>query len=65
MVKDLHWWTIPVVGVVAFALFGIEAIGLEIENPFGYDTNDIPLDNLCRKLHSDIEKLIASREDEN
>jgi ion channel-forming bestrophin family protein len=64
MVKDLHWWTVPVVGVVAFALFGIEAIGLEIENPFGYDANDIPLDSLCRKLHSDIEELIASHEDD-
>jgi putative membrane protein len=63
MVKDLHWWTVPVVGVVAFVLFGIEAIGLEIENPFGYDANDIPLDNLCRKLHNDIEELIAAHED--
>ncbi|MEC4813732.1 MAG: bestrophin family ion channel [Scytonema sp. PMC 1069.18] len=62
MVKDLHWWTVPVVGVVAFALFGIEAIGLEIENPFGHDANDIPLDNLCRKLHNDIEELIAADE---
>lgn len=60
MVKDLQWWTIPVVGVVAFALFGIEAIGLEIENPFGYDANDIPLDRLCQKLHNDIEELIAA-----
>lgn len=61
MVKDLQWWTIPVSGVVAFALFGIEAIGLEIENPFGYDANDIPLDKLCHKLHNDIEELIASK----
>ena len=60
MVKDLQWWTILVVGVVAFALFGIEAIGLEIENPFGYDANDIPLDRLCQKLHNDIEELIAA-----
>ena len=60
MVKDLQWCTIPVVGVVAFALFGIEAIGLEIENPFGYDANDIPLDRLCQKLHNDIEELIAA-----
>lgn len=59
MVKDLQWWTILVVGVVAFALFGIEAIGLEIENPFGYDANDIPLDRLCQKLHKDVEELIA------
>lgn len=44
-------------------MFGIEAIGLEIENPFGYDANDIPLDNLCSKLHNDIEELIAADED--
>lgn len=60
MVKDLQWWTVPFVGVVAFALFGIEAIGLEIENPFGYDANDIPLDRLCQKLHKDVEELIAA-----
>lgn len=60
LVKDLHWWTIPTVGVVTFALFGIEAIGLEIENPFGYDANDIPLDNLAKKLQNDIEQLIDS-----
>jgi putative membrane protein len=60
VVKDLQLWTVPVVGVVAFALFGIEAIGLEIENPFGYDANDIPLDRLCQKLHNDIEELIIS-----
>lgn len=63
MVKDLQWWTIPVSGVVAFSLFGIEAIGLEIENPFGYDANDIPLDKLCHKLHNDIEELIAHKKD--
>lgn len=63
MVKDLQWWTVPVAGVVAFALFGIEAIGLEIENPFGCDTNDIPLDKLCHKLHKDIEELIAYKTD--
>jgi ion channel-forming bestrophin family protein len=58
MVKDLQWWTVPTVGVVAFALFGIEAIGLEIENPFGHDANDIPLDKLCQKLSNDVEELI-------
>lgn len=60
IVKDLQWWTIPVTGVVAFTLFGIEAIGLEIENPFGYDANDIPLDKLCYKLHNDIEEFIVA-----
>ncbi|NEN90232.1 MAG: hypothetical protein F6K48_15460 [Okeania sp. SIO3H1] len=32
----------PVAGIISFALLGIEAIGLEIENPFGYDSNYLP-----------------------
>lgn len=35
LVKDLHWWMIPIVTVVAFTLMGIEGIANEIEMPFG------------------------------
>jgi len=55
-VEKLNWGTIPAAG--SFALLGIEAIGLEIEDPFGYDPNDIPLDLMADKLHADIEELI-------
>jgi len=59
LVEKLHWGTVPAVGVISFALLGIEAIGLEIEDPFGYDPNDIPLDAMADKLHGDIEELIG------
>ncbi|NEP89713.1 MAG: hypothetical protein F6K18_24360 [Okeania sp. SIO2C2] len=60
LVADLSWITIPATGVISFALLGIEAIGLEIENPFGYDPNDLPLDNMCNRLLWDIEELMSS-----
>jgi len=59
MVKDLGWGTGPVVALVSFTLFGIEEIGLEIENPFGHDTNDLPLDNICATMRRNIEDLIS------
>ncbi|WP_066427024.1 bestrophin family protein [Anabaena sp. 4-3] len=59
MVESLGWWTGLVVGVVSFTLFGIEAIGLEIENPFGYDANDLPLDNICQTMKRNIDDLIS------
>lgn len=59
-VAELNWWTIPVAGIISFALLGIEAIGLEIENPFGYDYNDLPLDNIATKMTEDIQELINS-----
>ncbi|WP_019506635.1 bestrophin family protein [Pleurocapsa sp. PCC 7319] len=57
-VSDLGWGAIPAVGLVSFALLGVEEIGIEIENPFGRDPNDLPLDDLCKILHGNIEQLI-------
>jgi ion channel-forming bestrophin family protein len=59
VVNDLDWWTAPVVCVISFTVFGIEAIGIEIENPFGRDPNDLPLDNICKTMQTNIEELIT------
>jgi putative membrane protein len=42
-------------------LLGIEAISLEIENPFGYDDNDLPLDNICTNMKRSIDDLMSLR----
>ncbi len=59
IVSKLHWWTGPIVALVSFMLFGIEAIGIEIENPFGRDPNDLPLDAICATMQRNIEDLIS------
>lgn len=59
-VKDLNWWTAPFIALVSFTLFGIEEIGVEIENPFGYDANDLPLDAICTTIQQNIEDFIAT-----
>ncbi len=59
LVKDLGWGTGIFVGLISFTLLGIEEIGLEIENPFGYDPNDLPLDVICDTIKYDIEEFIS------
>ncbi|RCJ19448.1 hypothetical protein A6770_31925 [Nostoc minutum NIES-26] len=59
VVQSLGWWTGLVVALISFTLFGIEAIGLEIENPFGYDANDLPLDAICNTMKRNIDDLIS------
>jgi ion channel-forming bestrophin family protein len=59
MVGNLGWWTGPVVALISFTLFGIEAIGVEIENPFGCDANDLPLDAICATMRRNLEDLMA------
>ncbi|MGB3264388.1 MAG: bestrophin family ion channel [Microcoleus sp.] len=59
MVNELGWGTGPVVALISFTLFGIEEIGLEIENPFQHDPNDLPLDNICVTMQRNIDDLVA------
>ena len=61
LVDSLGWATGAITGVISFTLFGIEAIGLEIENPFGFDENDLPLDAICDTMKRNIEDLISLR----
>jgi len=59
MVANLGWWTGLVTTLISFTLLGIEEIGVEIENPFGHDPNDLPLDAICATMLRNIENLIA------
>jgi putative membrane protein len=59
LVEELGWLTGLIVALISFTLFGIEAIGIEIENPFGYDANDLPLDAICATMQRNIEDLIS------
>jgi len=35
------WWTVPIVGFGFFFFIGVMSISLELEDPFGYDNNDL------------------------
>ncbi|MBD1872369.1 hypothetical protein H6F75_02645 [Nodosilinea sp. FACHB-131] len=59
MVDSVGWATPFLVGLISFAVFGIEEIGIEIENPFGHDPNDLPLDTICHTMQQNIEDLIS------
>jgi putative membrane protein len=59
VVDELKWYTAPAVALVSFTLFGIEAIGVEIENPFGTDPNDLPLDAICNTIQGNVNDLIG------
>jgi len=41
IIGTVGWMALPVVGLGSFCLLGILAVAYEIENPFGYDENDL------------------------
>jgi ion channel-forming bestrophin family protein len=60
LVTTLSWIAIPATVLAAYIILGILLIGSELENPFGYDVNDLPLDVFCDVMADDIE-IMSSR----
>lgn len=54
------WLTVPATLMVGYVFFGIEEIGVEIEDPFGVDKNDLPLDRFCATIERDLEAVLAA-----
>ena len=52
MVATLNWITIPAVAIVAFIFIGFLVAGEEIENPFGFDRNDLDVSATHRHYHN-------------
>ena len=53
----MGWWAIPVVAIVSFILLGLEEVGKELENPFRYGVNNLPVNDLCNKIVNDVENI--------
>lgn len=58
LVNGLTWWTGPLLGFISVVLLGIDEIGAEIEEPFGHDPNDLPLDVICNTMIRNVEDLV-------
>ena len=62
---QLEWITIPGSILAAYLILGLLLIGTELENPFGYDVNDLPLDAFCQQIASDIDIISSIQKPKN
>ncbi|XMA08945.1 hypothetical protein WAI453_001736 [Rhynchosporium graminicola] len=56
----LKWMTIPGTIAAAYIILGIDIIGDQLDNPFGNDVNDLPLDSYCAELSRDLDTLMST-----
>jgi ion channel-forming bestrophin family protein len=57
-VFSLGYYVIPIVSFIFYVLASMELIAEEIEEPFGYDTNDLPLSRLCEKIEIHVSEIL-------
>lgn len=52
---SLGWATPPAVALVSYTFFGLDALGDQLEEPFGLEPNDLPLDAMLRT----VERIVS------
>ncbi|MBC3860611.1 bestrophin [Undibacterium jejuense] len=62
LVDSIGFMTPFVVAIVAYTFFGLDALGDEIEEPFGLETNDLPLDAICRTIEIELRESLQDSE---
>lgn len=50
LLSTFGYVTIPATALISISFLGFLKIGEEIENPFGYDSNDLDMDHFCQNL---------------
>lgn len=50
--------TVPITVIVLYVFASIELIAEEIEDPFGEDDNDLPLDDICGRIKANLHEIM-------
>ena len=62
LVESIGAATPVVVAIIGYAFFGLDAVGEEIEEPFGKDINDLPLSTLSRMIEINLRQTLGETE---
>ncbi len=58
LIPSFGWGTVFAMIFTMYAMVGIEEIGIEIEDPFGDDPNDLPIVKICNGIKQDVEDCL-------
>ena len=56
---SMGWLAIPTVMFIFYVLASLELIAEEIEDPFGHDTNDLPMDKLAENIGRNVTDILS------
>ncbi len=55
--SEFGYLTIAITVIVLYVFASIELIAEEIEDPFGMDENDLPLDDICNRIKNNLNEI--------
>jgi len=57
-VFSLGYFVVPIVPFILYVLASLELIAEEIEDPFGHDANDLPVDDICNNIEKHVGEIL-------
>ena len=57
-VELFEYWSVLISTFVFYALVSMEILAEEIEDPFGMDDNDLPLDEICERIEEGARQVL-------
>lgn len=57
-VFSLGYFVVPIVPFILYVLASLELIAEEIEDPFGFDANDLPVDEICNNIEKHVGEIL-------
>ena len=57
-IPHIGYWSVLPVSLIFYILVSVELIAEEIEDPFGLDINDLPLQGFCQVIRRDVDEIL-------
>jgi putative membrane protein len=58
LLDDLGWYSIPLVIILYYILMSIVLTAEEIEEPFGKDLNDLPMEEMANSVKKNVQEIV-------
>jgi len=57
LVVDLHYMTLLVSGFISYSFLSLDTLAEELEMPFGYANNHLPMDAMCTNIEINLREM--------
>lgn len=59
VVRDFDYWAVPIMLLVAFFMLGVEMVAHDVEEPFGGEGDDLPLEKFCETIEASVRETLG------
>jgi putative membrane protein len=60
--NEFGLWTVPLTIIISYFMLGLEIVAEHVEEPFGYDEDDLDLDGLCLTIQTSVNEVFRDRQ---